>query len=99
MDAQMSLWQATESAFTQYGGCYLHDEACIQLTDEWQRLGSLKSERLSPGVFEDLVFFGYADFLVEAIGQYDEDGQFKTRGCRQWYRRGTGTREEVRVDG
>ncbi len=97
MEVQLNLWEAVESAFAQHNGCHLHDEAYSLLTNDWQRLLNLKTDHLSPGVFDDLVSFGVADFLVEAIGSINEDGIFKTRGCRQWYRLGTGMRASVEV--
>lgn len=97
MKSQLSMWEAVESAFIQHGGCYLHDEAYSLLSQDWQRLMNLKSERLSPNAFEDLVYWGYADFLVEAVGAHDHEGNFKVRSCRQWYRIGTGLREEIEV--
>lgn len=98
MSEQLTLWQATTSNFAPLGGCFLHDEAYELLTADWQRLGQLKSERLSPGVFDDLVSWGCADFLVEAIGRVNQEGQFRCFGCRQWYRLGTGVRDTVEVE-
>ncbi len=97
IENQLSLWDVRQTTFGEYGGCYLHDEAMDVLTDRWQRLGGLKSEKLSSGVFEDLVFWGFADFLVESVGRVNQDGEFVCTGCRQWYRLGTGIREGVQI--